>query len=372
MAWYKTGTVSVTSGSTTVTGAGVDFAANSRVGDAFIGPDGVMREVTNIASETVLSVFPAYSGPTMNSATYLLAPMQGYLKESADRLRAITAGLSGVEHDVAAAKEAAETAVEASGSANTSAILAGQRQLAASASAGAASESATAASGHRDAAQQAADDARSYRDTAETYRTQSGNSATAAAASAAAAKQSEQNTANKAGSGANSDITSLSGLTTPLSVSQGGTGGGTASAARSSLGLKSASIADIVGLVSQVGGVPTGAIIERISNANGDCIKLADGAMIALMNITVTNQSIGDAYGSLFQGSRTWTFPVEFAEAPVVICGCFKWGTSASWPGIANASTPTQGFLRAWDIASRPSGTSTVITAYAIGRWFIP
>ncbi|MFB0493005.1 hypothetical protein ABIE45_005591 [Methylobacterium sp. OAE515] len=40
-----------------------------------------------------------------------------------------------------------------------------------------------------------------------------------------------------AASGANSDITSLSGLTTPLSVTQGGTGGGSASAARASLGL---------------------------------------------------------------------------------------------------------------------------------------
>lgn len=39
----------------------------------------------------------------------------------------------------------------------------------------------------------------------------------------------------KAASGANSDITSLSGLTTALSVAQGGTGGTTAAAARSSL-----------------------------------------------------------------------------------------------------------------------------------------
>ncbi|HEU4344051.1 MAG TPA: hypothetical protein VFU31_21055 [Candidatus Binatia bacterium] len=38
-------------------------------------------------------------------------------------------------------------------------------------------------------------------------------------------------------SGANTDITSLGGLTTPLSVAQGGTGGATAAAARSNLGL---------------------------------------------------------------------------------------------------------------------------------------
>ena len=41
----------------------------------------------------------------------------------------------------------------------------------------------------------------------------------------------------KASSGANSDITSLSGLTTPLSVAQGGTGGANAGAARTALGV---------------------------------------------------------------------------------------------------------------------------------------
>ena len=43
--------------------------------------------------------------------------------------------------------------------------------------------------------------------------------------------------AAKANAGANSDITSLSGLTTALSVAQGGTGASTASAARTNLGL---------------------------------------------------------------------------------------------------------------------------------------
>lgn len=52
-------------------------------------------------------------------------------------------------------------------------------------------------------------------------------------------------TANKAAKGANTDITSLSGLTTPLSIAQGGTGGNTAIGARNSLGLKGAAILDV-------------------------------------------------------------------------------------------------------------------------------
>ncbi|MGH8382640.1 MAG: pyocin knob domain-containing protein, partial [Pseudomonas sp.] len=60
MAWYKAGTVALTIGQSTVIGTGTDFAANARVGDAFRGPDGRWYEVTNIASATVLSIFPAY------------------------------------------------------------------------------------------------------------------------------------------------------------------------------------------------------------------------------------------------------------------------------------------------------------------------
>lgn len=87
MPWYRSGTVAVTSGSTTVTGTGTSFAASSRVGDAFQGPDGHWYEVTNIASASVLSILPAYQGANASAGAYALAPMQGYVKESADRLR---------------------------------------------------------------------------------------------------------------------------------------------------------------------------------------------------------------------------------------------------------------------------------------------
>lgn len=95
MAWYKTGTVSVTNGATSITGAGTSFATNSRVGDGFRGPDGEWYEVTNIASETTLGIYPAYQGVTVSaSANYMIAPLQGYNKESADRLRAISDSLT--------------------------------------------------------------------------------------------------------------------------------------------------------------------------------------------------------------------------------------------------------------------------------------
>lgn len=107
MPWYRTGTVAITAGSTTVTGTGTQFAQNSRVGDAFQGPDGNWYEVTNIASATVLSILPAYKGTTVTGGAYGLAPMQGYVKQSADQLRTITnqygttLGLIGSPADIA-------------------------------------------------------------------------------------------------------------------------------------------------------------------------------------------------------------------------------------------------------------------------------
>ena len=87
MPWYRVGQVAIAAGQNTVTGTGTAFSANARVGDALQGPDGRWYEVTNIASATALSILPAYQGPTVAAGAYGLAPMQGYVKESADRLR---------------------------------------------------------------------------------------------------------------------------------------------------------------------------------------------------------------------------------------------------------------------------------------------
>lgn len=96
MPWYKSGTVSVVQNSNAVIGTGTAFIANARVGDAFRGPDGGWYEVTNIASDTALSIAPNYTGATNASGAYALAPMQGYVKDSADALRALVNQFGGV------------------------------------------------------------------------------------------------------------------------------------------------------------------------------------------------------------------------------------------------------------------------------------
>lgn len=111
-------------------------------------------------------------------------------------------------------------------------------------------------------------------------------------------------------------------------------------------------------------------IIESGSNANGNYVKYADGTMICYMNISVTDQALNNAYGSnLYQGSRTWTYPVAFADNNVSVnCGQFQWGTSASWGTVVSADKNSAN-LRGIDAFSRATGTETKIQAIAIGRW---
>ena len=170
MPWYKSGTVSVVQNSNAVIGTGTAFIANARVGDAFRAPDGGWYEVTNIASDTALSIAPNYLGSTNASGTYALAPMQGYVKDSADALRSLV--------NQWGAKLAAL------GTTGNYEILPSNKG----------------GTGINDLSVFMQGLLNDLNDTA-------------ARATLSAAK-----------SGANADVTSLSGLTTPLSVSQGGTG----------------------------------------------------------------------------------------------------------------------------------------------------
>lgn len=125
MGWYKAGTVSVTAGNNAVIGSGTSFIANARVGDGFRGPDGRWYEVSNIASDTALSIAPNYQGTTAAGGGYSLAPMQGYVKESADQLRAATKVIAATATDMSAqidqARVSAESATASAGTATAKA-----------------------------------------------------------------------------------------------------------------------------------------------------------------------------------------------------------------------------------------------------------
>ena len=132
MAWYKAGTCSVTNGSTTVTGTGTAWVGNVRIGsDGFVGPDGLLYEISKVVSATEIILAVAYKGTTAASGRYAVAPIQGYTKELADKAAALIDQFSDAE---ATAASSASAAASSASAASDSATAAASSASAASAS----------------------------------------------------------------------------------------------------------------------------------------------------------------------------------------------------------------------------------------------
>lgn len=141
---------------------------------------------------------------------------------------------------------------------------------------------------------------------------------------------------------------------------------GTVEGAGFLLGLR----ANLLGTVSQSGGVPTGAVIEAGSNANGIYVRFADGSQIC-QGVELTGAVLSTASGSLFVGNAdtAWTFPAVFSAAPVVVCSTRRTAGSGSvlFGGAANAHTTTTGYFRPLSTATGPT---PAMIGLAFGRWF--
>lgn len=143
----------------------------------------------------------------------------------------------------------------------------------------------------------------------------------------------------------------------------------TAADQRTALGLGSAAVAALLGTVSQSGGVPTGAVYERGSNANGEYVKYADGTMIQTLNVASQSVAVTTAYNSLFYGlPPNWTFPVPFVGAmPYVgltpyFSGRLVWGTRGGAVSLTSAQMV---------VLDGGSNTNNYQLSYvAVGRWF--
>jgi len=89
MAWYDTGTVSVTNGSTTVTGSGTNFIAGAQIGEAFYGPDDNLYEIQSIVSATSLTLADPYLGSTQSGQTYKIIPTQSLVATLASQVSSL-------------------------------------------------------------------------------------------------------------------------------------------------------------------------------------------------------------------------------------------------------------------------------------------
>tara|TARA_R110000851_G_scaffold158526_2_gene301590 strand:+ start:13714 stop:14460 length:747 start_codon:yes stop_codon:yes gene_type:complete len=116
-------------------------------------------------------------------------------------------------------------------------------------------------------------------------------------------------------------------------------------------------LSNIVGNVSQSGGVPTGAIIERGSNVNGEYTKLADGTLIAMFEKTSSGSPIN------------CVFPSSFVSRPFIS------GNSTSGAGNAMVLSASKGSGYSVSVAIIRTDTAEYFpdvdfSVIAIGRWF--
>ena len=126
---------------------------------------------------------------------------------------------------------------------------------------------------------------------------------------------------------------------------------------------------EIVGTVSQSGGVPTGAIIQRGSNANGEFVKFADGALFCRVSLYDLGP-ISNSNGNLFMSDPyTWTLPTATINDEYVMTGRPGSASTLAWVVQGGAQNSTSTSFRLVRAAS-DSRTDRDVHLFMMGRWF--
>lgn len=124
---------------------------------------------------------------------------------------------------------------------------------------------------------------------------------------------------------------------------------------------------NILGIVSQLGGIPTGALVEYGINANGEYWRYAGGMQICIAR-EASGSQLTTAAGSLYRtGSNGWTFPAAFIEEPSFHPHSdgspgYSWGAIGS--GVTTTASATWSVFGPSSSANAPQGH-----LIAIGRW---
>jgi hypothetical protein len=123
---------------------------------------------------------------------------------------------------------------------------------------------------------------------------------------------------------------------------------------------------NILGTVSESSGLPTGAIIERGSNANGEFVKYADGTMICTHGLNSASGS-WNSNGSIYQsGSVTWTFPATFSSTDIVATGQSNTFNIQTGFGVATTTSVEFRVISGLNASALPRACQL----QAIGTWF--
>jgi len=126
--------------------------------------------------------------------------------------------------------------------------------------------------------------------------------------------------------------------------------------------------ASILGTVAQSGGVPTGAIIEKGSNANGEYTKFADGTMTCFGEVSATCTSgpyTNGVNGTVYYAQPDVTLPAAFVNA--------NYRTNVT--AVNRGASLLAGFVKStssFRVELNDTSNTTPVRASwsAIGRWF--
>ena len=124
---------------------------------------------------------------------------------------------------------------------------------------------------------------------------------------------------------------------------------------------------NVVGTVSQSGGVPTGAIIERGSNSDGEYVKYAGGLLICSLNVT---NNLDGSLDIIYQG----TFPQPFLNNSLVSFSLSLGGTSSvrrNWM-YENRVSAYSTNASSWRLTGNGTNTATSnfgMQMIAVGYW---
>lgn len=325
MTWYTTGTISVTNGSATVTGSGTAFVANVQPGFGLqLNGGGLVYEVVAVVSDTQLTIAPAYVATSQSGQAYRIIPTRSFAGDLVASVNALIASVNGYLTTALAGRFAdgtdSEPGISFAGDTNT-----GFRRPAA------------------DRIAAITNGVQRWLLTTTALQVNVPVTGTAVQSGAADA------TAGRL-----------------LKVGAEG----------AALGADVYRRGNLLGTVSQSGGTPTGAAMQRGSNANGQFVRFADGTQICTAQLVLN-------YVGTFGCTRDWTYPAAFIGT-----GATDIAVSFTVEESAGGFTPSIGELTAGDTNTlgtatgqirvrRISGTTdfapgdtVTVRVTAVGRWF--
>lgn len=122
---------------------------------------------------------------------------------------------------------------------------------------------------------------------------------------------------------------------------------------------------NIIGAVAMAAGVPSGAILQKGSNANGEYVRFADGTQVCWSIGRVTNIAPANGYGDV-----NVTFPISFPSTSYVVLASGQPADHWDMYGFLSAANQsvTGCMLR---FRNGPSGAQQFSVNYiVIGRWY--